>query len=513
MPLGAIRQSRPRYLYPNIILFITIFNYYTPINLGYGVLSSSQNKREFFSKCDNLTLKNIVSTPLFDTNNGVETTTKLWCTIEPSIIRGKEDEIYTATLHIFSNKKTRIYWVAAQNVYTGNPTYVTVTGDKNNEYANYTVALQVRMPSIMISVLVTIKIYESFNPLFTNNTYLSVSISSGESFGFAITPNSWELQPNSYGIFRGYIISNRDQTFYLNVSNSISFLHVSAPTTMGTGKELAFLMRIKADDQAVIGSYQIELIAYTNSTYYNSKIVKITILGPTFSLISASSQYPLWIGPVRLSTVIADDGSGIRYVKVHYSTDGSVSWKTLDLELVDYNTYETLIPSYMIGTNISYYVEVAANSRRTVLSEVRGYTIGMTKSLMNSIAVTFSLLVLVIMIGIVLKERNIPPPPDITTAPPPPGPPSPPSNIPPPPPLVTIRIKTLEQEEPAPELPIPPPVPLLLESSEQFRYKSQFYCKACQNSFLIDEHKFKVNFCQKCGAPNPVFVAKAIKSQ
>lgn len=48
---------------------------------------------------------------------------------------------------------------------------------------------------------------------------------------------------------------------------------------------------------------------------------------------------------------------------------------------------------------------------------------------------------------------------------------------------------------------IPPP-------TEQTEVKSQFYCKNCGRSFWLDDHRFKISYCQKCGTPNPVRILK-----
>lgn len=67
--------------------------------------------------------------------------------------------------------------------------------------------------------------------------------------------------------------------------------------------------------------------------------------------------------------------------------------------------------------------------------------------------------------------------------------------LPPPPP--PPQSSMVDQGQPPP----PPPMP-----SEQGKYKSQFQCRACGRSFWVYEHRFKVPYCQECGAPDPVHI-------
>lgn len=69
---------------------------------------------------------------------------------------------------------------------------------------------------------------------------------------------------------------------------------------------------------------------------------------------------------------------------------------------------------------------------------------------------------------------------------------------------IASTLKGKPQEPPLPPpseqgLNEPPPPP-----SEQ--YKCQFHCKSCGHSFWVYERRFKIPYCQECGAPNPKFI-------
>jgi len=61
--------------------------------------------------------------------------------------------------------------------------------------------------------------------------------------------------------------------------------------------------------------------------------------------------------------------------------------------------------------------------------------------------------------------------------------------------------RVIKQEKDRDTPPLPPP-PL----RDLGKYKSQFRCKACGRSFWVYEHRFKIPYCQECGAPDPVYV-------
>lgn len=70
------------------------------------------------------------------------------------------------------------------------------------------------------------------------------------------------------------------------------------------------------------------------------------------------------------------------------------------------------------------------------------------------------------------------------------------------PPPETIRIR-IEQGKPSPPSSTTSPLPF---EQKQVKYKSQFNCKACGQSFWVSEHRFKVPYCLNCGAPDPVHI-------
>jgi hypothetical protein len=88
-----------------------------------------------------------------------------------------------------------------------------------------------------------------------------------------------------------------------------------------------------------------------------------------------------------------------------------------------------------------------------------------------------------------------------------------------PPTPTTIRIQTVEKQEPL--IPPPPPSPSAQTKyriepllpppppSEKTKYRSQFRCNYCGRSFWVFEHRLKIPYCCECGAPSPVFVATA----
>jgi len=213
---------------------------------------------------------------------------KLWITLSTSSVTGKAGEIKQVTLSVFSNKIKFVYWTPSQSYDSIRPEYVFVTGD-NYKYTNYSVILSVRIPqSCEVSRTVTMRVFEVYNPLLTNQSILTVNgIPTGADFSFSIIPLEGYLDAlNQKFIFRATITNNYGEidSYFLNAKWNITALVISIggtsskPWFVGKNSELVFDIHVIASDNIKNGSYQIQFTAYTyNASNYVSKSVIIYV--------------------------------------------------------------------------------------------------------------------------------------------------------------------------------------------------------------------------------------------
>jgi hypothetical protein len=96
--------------------------------------------------------------------------------------------------------------------------------------------------------------------------------------------------------------------------------------------------------------------ALNGSSYFN-----YTVRDTMKPVISGVSHIPVTVtvyDSVVISAQVVDDGSGVDTVLVYFRSDGG-SWLTDSMSLVAGDTYEVVLPSFVWGNVVEYYINAS----------------------------------------------------------------------------------------------------------------------------------------------------------
>ncbi len=153
------------------------------------------------------------------------------------------------------------------------------------------------------------------------------------------------------------------------------------------------------------------------ATWSGSFTLTVDTAPPTISGLSAPSN-PVFGESTTITCQVSDELSGVREVKLYYSTNGGSSWTEVVMNLQG-GFYTGSIPSQMPFTSIQYYVKAvdnAGNEHQTAISTI---TIGIPTWLYIAVVA----IIIIVAIALVLRRRK---PASQTAYAPPSYPPPPP---------------------------------------------------------------------------------------
>lgn len=289
---------------------------------------------------------------------------KLWVVLDPDSLNGvKTNEIHAITARIYSNTYARIHWSVGQNPVSSDPAFTQITGDLNDQYANYSTTLLVKVPALAGSYVVHIVIYDFLNPLFTNQTDLTIeTIPTGATFAFALTPSSQTItQVGTYAIFRGLITDNNGQShpFDLHGRNNYTAFSISVNNiaggaknlwSLGTDSKIAFFVYITLNQAVPNNTYQFEFVAYRDDNASNavSQTVSIIVVLPKGTVIPTPTPTPT---PGNMTTITTNYG-----VNVYGPGSGPFNW--FILFIANWSGLNFDIIAFGIGIAILIIIEV-----------------------------------------------------------------------------------------------------------------------------------------------------------
>jgi len=132
---------------------------------------------------------------------------------------------------------------------------------------------------------------------------------------------------------------------------------------------------------------------------------------PTISGLSAPSS-PVFGEQIIITCEASDELSGIREVKLYYSTNGGASWTEVAMTL-QAGRYTGTIPSQMPFTSIQYYVKAVDNAGNEYRTQTSTLSVGIP--IWFYVAV-IAIIIVIVAILLLRRRKPVPPPP-----PPPPS--------------------------------------------------------------------------------------------
>lgn len=174
-------------------------------------------------------------------------------------------------------------------------------------------------------------------------------------------------------------------------------------TTAGTGEYSKVLSLSE-------GSHTWSIEALDNldnaKTWSDSFTLTIDTTPPTVSGLSAPSS-PAFGEQITITCMVSDELSGVREVRLYYSTNGGVSWNTVDMSL-QAGRYVGTIPFQMPFTSVQYYVEAVDRVGNRYQTTISTLSIGIPIWLYIAVIA----IIIVIFVVLLLRRRKpVPPPP------------------------------------------------------------------------------------------------------
>jgi hypothetical protein len=149
------------------------------------------------------------------------------------------------------------------------------------------------------------------------------------------------------------------------------------------------------------------------ATWSGSFTLTVDTAPPTISGLSAPSN-PVFVESTTITCQVSDALSGVKEVKLYYSTNGGSSWTEVAMALQG-GVYTGSIPSQMPFTEVQYYVEAADNVGNETRTPVSRYTVGIPIWLYMVVLA----LIVIVAAALLLRRRK----PALVQMPPPPPPP------------------------------------------------------------------------------------------
>jgi len=149
------------------------------------------------------------------------------------------------------------------------------------------------------------------------------------------------------------------------------------------------------------------------ATWSGSFTLTVDTAPPTISGLSAPSN-PVFGESTTVTCQVSDALSGVKEVKLYYSTNGGSSWTEVAMTLQG-GVYTGSIPSQTPFTEVQYYVEAVDNVGNETRTPVSKYTVGIPIWLYMVVLA----LIVIIVAALLLRRRK----PAYAQMPPPPPPP------------------------------------------------------------------------------------------
>jgi len=150
------------------------------------------------------------------------------------------------------------------------------------------------------------------------------------------------------------------------------------------------------------------------ATWSGSFTLTVDTAPPAVSGLSTSSN-PVFGESTTITCQVSDALSGVKEVKLYYSTNGGSSWTEVAMTFQG-GAYACSIPSQMPFTEVQYYVKAVDNAGNETRTPVSKYTVNIPVWLYIAVLA----LIVIVTVALLLRRRK---PAYVQTLPPPPPPP------------------------------------------------------------------------------------------